>query len=228
MRASLIALIIIVSGCTHATEFVHERPDDRGVAPVLTHSLRIAVASSLETDERLERRFQDELRRVPTIALYDPRVAPVSDYTVELHVRSRAMSRGTNFLICWPGFIVFAPAWHGLEWPYRVNTVVRITRPDGSELTPVERSDFYMAYSTSNAYGTGAGLGWIPFLYSVPAFVTGIVASFVPESRMLDEEFVLREGDDWARRVATSVLRAIAADGEPPGSARAQDVPRDQ
>src|SRR5205807_469453 len=108
--------------------------------------------------------------------------------------------------------IIFAPAWHGLEWPYRVNTLAVVSRRDGSRLANVARSDLYTAYSTSNGYGVGAGLGWFWPLYSVPAFVTGIVASFVPEERELHHEFVVRESDEWARGVAADVLRAIAGD----------------
>jgi hypothetical protein len=120
------------------------------------------------------------------------------------------MSRGTNFVICWPGFLIFTPAWHGLEWPYRVNTVAIVTRSDGTLVGRIERSDLYTAYRTSDSYGVGAGLGWIPFFFTLPAFVTGISASFTPERRALDEEFVMREGEEWARYVAADIMELIA------------------
>lgn len=215
MRGSWIALVFVLAGCTHSAEFVHEKPDREPIAPVLTRSVSLAMLAMPETDGRLERRVVDALRLAPPVTVASQRVARTeldADYTVALHVKRRAGSRGTNFLICWPGFIVFAPAWHGLEWPYRVTTLAVVTRRDGSELAQIWRSDSYTAYYTSSIYGVFAGAGWFPPFYSVPAFITGIVAAFVPEERELNREFFHQESDEWARRVATEILGAIARD----------------
>ncbi len=214
---------LVLGGCTHATEFVHEKPRHEPVAPVLTRSVWLAIAAAPETDERLENRVVSALRLARTVTVSSERVAVSAvdaDYTVELHVRRRASSRGINFLIAWPGFIIFAPAWHGLEWPYRVNTLAIITRRGGGEVARVARSDRYTAYSTSSVYGVGTGLGWFPPLYSVPAFVTGIVAAFVPEESDLHRHFLFLEADEWGRRVATEILAALARDPDPPGPSR--------
>ena len=165
----------------------------------------------------------DALRLAPSVVVSADRVArsaPEADYRVELHVRRRVTSRGINFLIAWPGFIIFAPAWHGLEWPYRVKTLAVIKRRDGSEVAQVWRSDRYTAYSTSNIYGVSIGMGWFPPFYSIPSFIAGIVAAFVPEERDRHRDFVYLEGDEWGRRVATEILAAIARDPAPPETSR--------
>jgi hypothetical protein len=213
MRRFVVSIaILVLAGCTHAPEFVHETPVSEGVAPVLTRSVKVAVVSGAETDERLERMLLLAFRATPGVELASPYARGAADYTVELHVKTRAMSRGENFLICWPGFIVFAPAWHGLIWPYRVNTLAVVTRPDGERIANIWRSDLYTVYYTSPAYGVAAGFGWFPFFYSIPAFITGCIAAFEPENRELNLEFLHREGGEWGNNVAREVLREIVKD----------------
>jgi hypothetical protein len=212
---------LVLAGCTHAPEFVREYPESDHVAPALAHPVRIAVAGEKGTDPRIERHVADAFRySSPVSSVVLGRLSPphaAVDYTVDLHVERRAASRGTNFVICWPGFIIFTPAWHGLEWPYRVNTRAVVERADGSVVGEVQRSDLYMAYFTSDTYGICAGLGWIPPFYSLPALVTGIVASFAPEERRLDNAFVSLEGDAWAQGLTQDLLALIAHDQEEPG-----------
>jgi hypothetical protein len=215
MRRALVVFLFAFAGCTHAPELIDEGTHRPGLAPVLDRPVRLALESRVEVDPRFDRRVAYALRSNPDVSLAAP-WSPAFDYKVSLSIQRRAMSRGTNFLLCWPGFLIFAPAWHGLEWPYRVTTTAIITRADGTLLTAFRTSDLYTFRYTSNGYGIGAGLGWIPFLWTIPPFVTGITASFAPEDWVLHEEFLLRGSEEWAQRVADDVLSAIAKDPAPP------------
>jgi hypothetical protein len=217
-RVLLGVLLLAGAGCTHAAEFVHESPEAvEVVGPALPRPLSLTLATVRGTDTRLARKVANALRAIPGVqSVVAAGSGQPSDYEVELLIDSRPMSRGTNFPIAWPGFIIFTPAWHGFEWPYRVNTRVVVKRADGTILVPIQRSDLYTAYYTSDAYGIATGAGWIPFFYSIPAFVTGIVASFAPEERALREQFLLREGDDWGDEVAREIRRALFEDSLAP------------
>jgi hypothetical protein len=211
VRSSLALAALLLAGCTHAAEFAHEAPRDDAIAPLPSRSdVRIAVANAPGTDTRLERRVESALYfQGAGLVLPEGTGIPV-EYRVELHVRHRAMTEGTNLFICWPGFLAFAPAWHGLEWPYRVNTRVDLDRADGTHVTTIERSDLYEVLYTSEAYGSGAGFGWV--LASVPALVTGGVAALAAPEHQLDEKFHRLASVGWARQIAALILQAIARD----------------
>jgi hypothetical protein len=164
-------------------------------------------------DPRLEKKLAVALRTNDAVAslttAWSGRAS--ADYVVSVVAVPRARASGTNFFIAWPGFIIFAPAWHGLDWPYTVRTHVVLDRSDGTRAGEWWLKDEWTAHWTSNAYGVGAGFGWI--FYSAPAFVTGIVAATKsPDSVELGDEFALREGEAWAENVAGTILDAIDAD----------------
>jgi len=50
------------------------------------------------------------------------------DYVVDINLDSKYKGSGTNFLISFPGFIVFAPAWNGYKYYADINTTVTIKK----------------------------------------------------------------------------------------------------
>lgn len=226
--ALVIALGFVLTGCIHTADFVRDKPERREPIPTFPSAVKIALVNGVETDQRLRAHVGRGLELAPEIAVVD---TDDWDYRVELHVIRRAMTRGTNFLVCFPGFLVLAPLWHDFDWPYRVNTVAVVERKDGSRVATLSRSDLYIAHGLPD-YG---GEGFIPVAIggsalsavgaAVPAvaiavvviygIVFGIDTAVNPPTKWLDEEFVGREARRWGSHVSAEILRVIAKDVAP-------------
>jgi hypothetical protein len=96
-----------------------------------------------------------------------------ADVDVRISVETEASGRLENFLISWPGFLLFAHAWlgYGYDVRYKVRCVVTNSATteriaDFTELLHLElrHSEFDRTWA--------AGCGWL-FLYSATAFVNG-------------------------------------------------------
>jgi hypothetical protein len=212
MNRWILGLAVLASGCTHAPDFERSAPPSViGPGPLL-EPLAFVRVEAAETDPR----FAEALRRAMRISLG---VAPVAsgtetDYVARVAVMTRASASGANFLICWPGFIAFAPAWHGLDWHYTVETRLLVESATGELVLARELRGHWLAHYTPALYGATAELGWVLYpLDAMPALVAGLATSHVaPDEAVLDDAFVAREGLAWADEVVAVIALAIERD----------------
>ncbi|MBI3723661.1 hypothetical protein HY251_06865 [bacterium] len=214
------ALSLLV-GCSHAPTFEREgEPAILGTGPDLWPAARVRLAPSRWSDPRFAAKLEHALRLNDNVALVGSDAIP--EYVVRVDVTRQASARALNFLLCWPGFVVFAPAWHGLEWPYTIASHVELELPDGTSVAEYRIESRWSARYTSRWHGFAAGLAWYLPYYTVPALEVGIVAATCePDSRVLDDAFLEREADRWADEVAATAVSAIERDRRtrerPPG-----------
>ncbi|HZU95407.1 MAG TPA: hypothetical protein VFF73_01785 [Planctomycetota bacterium] len=213
MKTWILGLAVLVTGCTHAPDFERSTPPSViGPGPLLEPLAFVRVEATPETDAR----FAEALGRAMRISLG---VAPVAsgvepDYVARVAVETRASASGANFLICWPGFIAFAPAWHGLDWRYSVETHLLIESAAGEVVAARELRGHWLAHYTPALYGATAELGWVLYpLDTMPALVAGLATSYVtPDKPVLDDAFVARDGLSWADEVVAVISLAIERD----------------
>jgi len=62
---------------------------------------------------------------------------PATEYTAKIDVHPKYRGRGHNFWINWPGFLVWAPAWHG--YIYEINWDMDLTLTAGTNSVPLEK-----------------------------------------------------------------------------------------
>jgi hypothetical protein len=211
--ALVVASVLASAGCTHPIEFSRDEPREAPEPVPLARRLDVAISSS-EMNARLARAFRRELRGTDDVTVASGTRRALDE--LALRVKTRATPCWANMPICWPGFVIFAPAWSGLRWHYTATALVAVMRPDGTKVADVWQRDAFTVRYTSNGPGVGAGLGWLPTMLTIPALLTGVLSLVLPAPMALfDEEFALHEGEEWASTLVADVLRAISADAGP-------------
>jgi hypothetical protein len=129
-------------------------------------------------------------------------------------------SSGWNFLINWPGFLIFTPAWNG--YVYHADILTRVAIHDGAG-NLVSDEQIPISYSIREAQmdrTIWTGLTWLEV--SVLAFVGGIYNAFVFDDDIIPQ-LQVHVKDNYSTYVGNAVRPKILAAAE--ASAPAQAAP---
>lgn len=107
---------IMVGGCSHQLQLRNADQYSESM-PYSSKELKIGVTSAAtHTQENFVSYVVDEMYNLPGCKILYPYAhdekKPV-DFEISLTITVKYSGSGTNFLISWPGYIVFAPAWNG-------------------------------------------------------------------------------------------------------------------
>ncbi len=208
---SFLALLSTLAACSHAPDFERESPHHLlGQGPEVDPPASIAFVAT-STSIGLANELTVAVRMAEgNLRLADERAA---EYVVRVDVARRVDTSAMNLLICWPGFVLFTPVWHGLEWPYEVEARVAILRFDGARVAEYSLVNRWTAHYTPELYGGMAELGWLFPPSAAPAFAAALISTYYGVNReILDHAFTLSEGDLWAEEVIASISEAIVRD----------------
>ncbi len=129
-KIALIAIVCLLSGCAHRLEI--KNLNTYRNTSLISHKTKTRVgivSDSYEMGEKwLVWEVADSLRKcnvwTTTSVLQDK---DDLDYIAKITVHSDYKGSGWNFLINWPGFLVFAPAWHGYNYTIAHDVSVLLT-----------------------------------------------------------------------------------------------------
>ncbi len=136
-----IAMSVVLSACAHQLEITNL--DDYAVAPTLGTPRKIAVLT-YDGDRKLEPYFQavvDGLRAHPSVeqiqtnwkwGLREASFKP--DVVLEIEPKAEYSGSGWNFLITFPGFLIFMPAWNGYVYEASVQTEFKAFQPSDRQV----------------------------------------------------------------------------------------------
>lgn len=170
----IMCLVGLSLGCSHQAEIRNLSQYDSNVPVKLARPVKIGVTSTAEQPEcrRLLRGIGKGLsERGATVSHYAPFGA--IDYTADINIQSHHGGSIANFFITFPGFLVWAPAWHGFVYhtDYDVAVELRQGGPDGQVLdslqVPIE-----LDIRHSEMDRTWVEISWLE--WGVIAFVGGI------------------------------------------------------
>jgi len=137
----------------------------------------------------------------------------VPDLIVDIKPTVTYRSSGWNFLINWPGFLIFTPAWHGYVYRADVMTRFVLYTPDG-EL--IDQFDVPMSYNLRHADGDRTiwtGLTWLEVsllafgggIYNANNFDRDAIAPLYPVIHDSYATYVLADAQTRIRTVAIAV-----------------------
>ena len=179
MSRSLIVTLCIaalLSGCTHALEVKNrDNFSITSAAPARSEmSIGVITDNDVENGKRLVDATVESLRyRLKSIAYPYSGANEKIDLTVTMQVASKHKGSGLNFLINWPGFLIWTPAWNG--YVYEPTYDVRITLKDPVQGTVLDSFNVPIQLDVRHAAinRTWTEISW--FEASIIAFVGGIV-----------------------------------------------------
>lgn len=178
LTATLGAVMAISSGCAHP--LVIKNVDSYRVSDntsMTTHkSIGVVSTTSSFDDQILLNGVSDSLRRYSSdvISPYVKGGERKVDIIANVGIQSQYDGSGLNFLISWPGFILWTPAWNGYIYNIKHNYSVRLE--DGATLSHVDTFNIPIDLDIRHAAMNRTWLaesGWWLF-YTIPSFVGGI------------------------------------------------------
>ncbi|MBI4597119.1 MAG: hypothetical protein HY737_01775 [Candidatus Omnitrophica bacterium] len=139
--------------------------------------LGISAAPSTPEEERLVMAVANSLKRDGFNVIYPfyPNEAndKVLDYHLKLTTGSQYKGSGWNFLINWPGFLVWAPAWHGYNYRVIYSFDADITDLKTHQSLPRISSPVDLDIRHADMGRTWTEISWLE--WSAIAFVGGII-----------------------------------------------------
>jgi hypothetical protein len=127
------------------------------------------------------------------------------DYIAKVSTSSEYKGSGWNFLINWPGFLVWTPAWHGYKYRALYTFDIDISHPATKTDLPRLSVPVDLDIRHADMNRTWTELSWLE--YSVIAFVGGIIftrydKSLTPQLLLATESKI---GDYMGSKIASNI-----------------------
>lgn len=168
---------ILGSGCAHQLEVKNLRSYQNMQMNPLEKPITIGVVPSTEDidSKRLMKGVGTALGKYSATVLlpYSPTSARKADVIAKIAIRPEYKGSGWNFLINWPGFLIWTPAWHG--YVYKVNYDVEIMLTKGGDNSKIDSWSIPVKLNLRHAEmnRTWTEIGWLE--WGVIPLVGGIV-----------------------------------------------------
>ena len=132
--AVVLGAIIFASGCTHSLEVTNLQSYRNMQMESLKRPITVGIVPSVPSDDadsqRLVKGIATELGKhsASVILPYIPTDERKADIVANISVRPDYSGSGWNFLINWPGFLIFTPAWHGYVYELKYDFLIGLTK----------------------------------------------------------------------------------------------------
>lgn len=204
-------------GCVHTLEIRNPAPVPLRVAQ---QSVPPVIGVTRGTTPEESRRYVDVVAEalrshgVASQVVYPAEPGHKVDYLAAVTVSPEYLGSGWNFLVNFPGFLVWAPAWNGYIYEANPRTHIELTKGDGS---PVATIDWEHAYEFRQADigRTWTEISW--FEWGVIALVSGVVFTRydIDQTPVFIEQVAPNYGEAIATLVANRLAGPLQA-GPPP------------
>lgn len=205
--------MVIVGGCAHPLTIKNmSNYQTFGIASFEKPVKIGLVADTTEVEEKvLLNAVANSLGMysAQVIMPYHPNSQRKVDVIAHLDIDSQHKGAGVNFLINWPGFLVFAPAWNG--YVYKVNWTVNCTVMNGSNKEIVDQFEIPITLDVRHAAmnRTWTEVSW--FEIGAIAFFSGI--AFTNYDNSVTPLVVEKTENQLGKYIAQEIVKRINAHG---------------
>ncbi|MCG3149269.1 MAG: hypothetical protein PCFJNLEI_02729 [Verrucomicrobiae bacterium] len=175
LKSAVVGLLALsVVGCAHNLE-VKNLNAYRNVTnqPLLKPAVVGITTTSGDFDSRrIIRAVTQELARysAETVFPYAPAGAKPVDIIANIDVKPQYYGSGVNFLISWPGFLIFTPAWNGYVYTVKFDVTVSLVKSVNGEQIDQFTVPLNLNVRHADINRTWVeGAGW--FFWTTPALV---------------------------------------------------------
>lgn len=174
--SAILILAVFISGCAHPLAITNLSTYQASTFNSFETPLRVGVKSNCyEMDEKnLVKKIGEGLGKYN--ATVTSAVRPDNsnvDVVVTVDVNSDYNGSGWNFLINWPGFLIWTPAWHGYRYTVEHDVNILLTDAESGEI--IDTFDIPVVLDVRHAAinRTWTEISWLEV--SAIAFVGGVV-----------------------------------------------------
>jgi hypothetical protein len=207
----LAAALLATSGCSHTLEvknldlykpaFVSNRNTGEKIG--------LSSVTSMPEEERLVTAVANTLKRDGFLVTYpfypSDQSSGAMDYLIKLSASSQYKGSGWNFLINWPGFILWAPAWHGYIYRAVYTFDVDITNSRTGVQLPRLSIPVDLDIRHADIGRTWTEISWLE--WSVIAFAGGLV--FIRYDRDITPQLIAATENRIADYVASKIASTL-------------------
>ncbi len=211
MKKILIALLVafLILGCTYALKVTNEGDFEPETA-TLKQQVKLGV---LNTNDDLLNGVVNKLQMDQNIAevkIINEKNSNVDvDYMQKLERKAKYRASGQNFIITFPGFILFAHAWAGYKYYVDIATNATLLDKNGKILRKATFKTPYEIRYTSFARGATTSLcGWILPPYGGLDIIAGAFFAGGFDHRGTDE-FYDKIKDSYSSYIASKIVAQI-------------------
>lgn len=199
--------VIFGSGCAHQLEVKNLRSYQNMQMNPLHKPLTIGVVPSTEDidSQRLMKGVGTALQKYSATVLlpYSPGSVTKADVVAKIAIRPEYKGSGWNFLINWPGFLIWAPAWNG--YVYKVNYSIEVMLTKGGDNSKIDSWSIPINLNLRHAEmdRTWTEIGWLEV--GVIPLIGGIVfTQYDPDvTPILVDKIEVPIGDYIAQEIIT-------------------------
>ena len=177
--AALLAVVFLTSSCTHTLNVKNLQLYKSAFVSSQGGNIMIGLSAVTSTpeEERLVMAVGNALKRDGFKVIFpffanDENIGSV-DYLVKLTTSSEYKGSGWNFLINFPGFLVWAPAWHGYNYRVIYGFDADITDAKTKETLPRITSPVELDIRHADMNRTWTELSWLEA--GIIAFIGGLL-----------------------------------------------------
>lgn len=206
--------MMLLGGCTHPLAIKNLDSYRAYGVSSLDRPLKIGIASTVSEPE--QRRLLDGVANAlggysaQVVMPYAPNSQKEVDVVATINIQADHKGSGWNFLINWPGFLVWAPAWNG--YIYEVKYTIDCTLTKGGTREAIDQFQIPIVLDVRHAAinRTWTELSWLEV--SAIAFVGGIV--FVNYDESVTPLVVEKIETPLGKFIAQEIVKRINGSGK--------------
>jgi hypothetical protein len=202
----------LLTGCSHAMRITNA---DQYFSPSsASHSaaLKLGITSPNDSEPQNSRYVAavvEALRRHPNVERVihpynEARHRDQVDTVVDIAVSPKYSGQGANFLVNWPGFLIFAPAIWGYGYNADLKTVVNIKQPGTDQVTPLTIPVQY-TFRQAEMDRTWTEIGW--FEVGIIPLIGG--AAFTQYDPDVTDEFITKVSPNYGPYIANKIVEDL-------------------
>lgn len=176
MRTAMLGLLAVVSGCTHPLTVKNLDSYRNTSVARLQQPLTLGIHSNTSDAEgrQLIKMISNELPKYninATTSVINNEAH--LDVVAEIALNSAYDGSGWNFLINWPGFLIFTPAWHGYNYEISHDFTINLSDPKTKSSIDSFTMPIELDIRHADFNRTWTEIGWLE--WGIIPFVGGIV-----------------------------------------------------
>ena len=210
----LVILVVFASGCSHSLTVKNlEEYYSRGIDSRFDGSLCVskpsgspgdipyfkAILKSLEEDYGLT-----IVRHGSVLKVAEGRSC---DYSLSISIETKYNGSGKNFVITFPGFILFAPSWKGFYYDAKITTEVFIRDTAGKTVSKVFEEPLFQFNYMDSGRSFWAYNGWWTPMYGAGSLIAApFMCSYDKDATPAFQLMVL---DIYGQYIAEHIIEAM-------------------
>ena len=203
--------LFMTAGCSHNLQITNlDQYYTPPSAPPIKETIKIGVTSSNVADVQTGRYLNAIVEALQRNSSVEKVIYPHNqavhqvDIVVDITAIPHYTGSGSNFLVNWPGFLIFAPAIWGYGYNAEIDTKVSVVRLKDNRSQQLEIPTKWK-FRQAEFDRTWTEIGW--FEVGIIPFIGGIV--FTQYDPDVTDEFITRVSPNYASYVVGKIMAVI-------------------